>query len=159
MATDLMPSSLQAQMTRRAISPRFAIRILLNMDQWQLPFADAEQRQSVFHRASVGDKYLADHARDFGLDLIHQFHRFDNAQRLPLLHGVADLHERRSARRGSFIERAHNRRFQDKQISLFGGHGPGGGRTGVRRLSSSRGLRGSGWGGRVQQRNWGGGRG
>src|SRR5580704_11978768 len=28
-----MPSSLQAQITRRAISPRFAIRILLNMYQ------------------------------------------------------------------------------------------------------------------------------
>src|ERR1039458_1574593 len=92
MATDLMPSSLQAQMTRRAISPRFAMRILLNMNQWQLPFADAEQWQSVFNRASVGDKYLGDHARDFGFDLVHQFHRFDNAEGLPLLHRVADLY-------------------------------------------------------------------
>src|ERR1700688_422187 len=31
MATVRMPNSLQAQMTRRAISPRFAIRIFLNM--------------------------------------------------------------------------------------------------------------------------------
>src|ERR1019366_8368380 len=32
MATALMPSSLHAQITRRAISPRFAIRIFLNMN-------------------------------------------------------------------------------------------------------------------------------
>src|SRR5215469_18959269 len=32
MATAFIPSSLQAQITRRAISPRFAMRIFLNMN-------------------------------------------------------------------------------------------------------------------------------
>src|ERR1035438_3183151 len=32
-ATEGIPSSLQAQMTRKAISPRFAMRILLNMEE------------------------------------------------------------------------------------------------------------------------------
>ena len=46
----LMPSSLQAQMTLKAISPRFAIRIFLNMQGYLLfTDADGEERLAIFH--------------------------------------------------------------------------------------------------------------
>src|SRR5258708_8755957 len=54
-ATVLTPSSLQAQMTRRAISPRFAIRIFLNIPGAAVrprPLAvgpDAEEGVPVLH--------------------------------------------------------------------------------------------------------------
>src|SRR5580698_3446776 len=105
MATTLMPSSLQAQMTRRAISPRFATRIFLNMNYgfpaalrgMQLLLANAEQRHSIFNRAAVSGEHLDDHAPNLRLDLIHKLHGLNNAQYLAFFHRVASFHERRSA--------------------------------------------------------------
>src|SRR5271165_4941961 len=113
MATALMPSSLQAQMTRSAISPRFATRIFLNMklrlassgqDHAQLLFAYAEQRHSVLDRVSVRDKRFGEHTRDLRLDLVHQLHGFNDAQHLSLLYRIADLDEGRRTRRRGFVE-------------------------------------------------------
>src|SRR6516225_2320982 len=72
-ATDWMPSSRQARMTRSAISPRFAIKIFLNIG---LPaVSDLVERLAVLDRVSVLDEALHHHAFDFGLDLVHQLHR------------------------------------------------------------------------------------
>src|SRR5436309_2257792 len=76
-ATVWMPSSRQAQMMRRAISPRLAIRIFLNME-WEgarscrraLP--DLEQRLPVLHRLAVRHERLEDLAVAIRLDLVHQ---------------------------------------------------------------------------------------
>src|SRR5262245_45887835 len=55
-ATVRMPSSLQAQMMRSAISPRFAMRIFLNMPLEGLADrTDPEEHLSVFDRLGVGD--------------------------------------------------------------------------------------------------------
>src|SRR6516162_9890563 len=105
-----MPSSLQAQITRRAISPRFAIRIFLNMKGCarsccgQSPGAalgappnpahqvhpelrlstqpDDEQFLSVFNGLSVGRYFLDYLAPDIRLNLVHQLHSLDDAQQL-----------------------------------------------------------------------------
>src|SRR6266545_4007083 len=97
-ATVWIPSSRQAQMIRRAISPRLAIRIFLNMG-WEGPrscrrgLSDLEQRLRVLHRLAVGYQSLEDLAVAVRLDLVHQFHRLDDAHHLTLLHPVSDLDE------------------------------------------------------------------
>src|SRR5690606_1970472 len=77
--TVLMPSSRQARWIRSAISPRLAIRIFSNMS------FDHEQRLAELHRRPVLDQDLADRAGGVGLDLVHQLHRLDDAQRVAFL--------------------------------------------------------------------------
>src|SRR5215467_5562592 len=98
-ATVWIPSSRHAQMMRRAISPRLAIRIFLNMDgpgarSCGRGFPDLEQRLPVFDRLSVRHQRLEDLSVAVRFDLVHQLHRLDDAQHLPLLHLVADFGER-----------------------------------------------------------------
>src|SRR5436309_10853615 len=89
-ATVWMPSSRQAQMMRRAISPRLAIRIFLNME-WEgarscrraLP--DLEQRLPVLHRLAFPTKRLEVLPAAFRLDLVIHLNRLDDAQHLALL--------------------------------------------------------------------------
>src|SRR5689334_17458864 len=103
MATALMPSSLQAQMTRRAISPRFATRIFLNMNMTcrarsrPLLLANAEDWHAVLDGAAVVDEHLRDYPGNLSFDLVHQLHGFNDAQHLPLFHRIAYLHEWRCA--------------------------------------------------------------
>src|SRR3989475_6105482 len=78
-ATVRIPSCLQAQMTRRAISPRLATRIFLNG-------TDGKQRLPVLHRLPVHDQLAFHHAGHFGLDLVHELHGFDDAKYLAGLH-------------------------------------------------------------------------
>src|SRR5271157_603791 len=142
MATAVMPSSLQAQITRRAISPRFATRIFLNMKEWDWTrsaqthrpcktefseinlstplstLADAKQRHSILDRSSVGDERFGQHTRDFRLDLVHQLHGFDDAQHLSLLNGITDLDEGRRPGRRGFVKCADDGRFHDGQVSV-----------------------------------------
>src|SRR5882762_1836544 len=89
-ATVPIPNSLQAQMTRRAISPRLAMRIFLKG-------ADAKQSLPVLDRLAVGDQFARHHPSYFRLDLIHKLHRLDDAQDRSRLHGLADPHEGRVA--------------------------------------------------------------
>ena len=49
-------------------------------------------------------------------DLVHQLHRFDDAEHLILLHLLADLDERRGARFGRAVEGADNRRLDDCEL-------------------------------------------
>src|SRR6185312_16549060 len=74
-ATVGIPRSLQAQMMRSAISPRLAIRILSKG-------ADAKELFSVLYRLSVRDESGLNHPRHIRLDLVHQLHRFDDAENL-----------------------------------------------------------------------------
>src|SRR5207247_11042677 len=76
-ATVAIPSSRQAHMIRRAISPRFAIRIFLNTAlRSRFAGADAEKNLSIFHGLPVGDHDLLDRAVDVGFVLVHTLHGF-----------------------------------------------------------------------------------
>src|SRR5581483_8401710 len=114
-ATVRMPSSLQAQMTRRAISPRFAIRIFWNMRerstarQYSIFGTDQEQRLTVLHRLAVIHQPLHQFAAHIGFDLVHELHGFDDAQDLSHRDLVARFDEWRRARRRRFVEGPHNR--------------------------------------------------
>src|SRR5262245_6949292 len=92
-ATVRMPSSLQAQMTRSAISPRLAMRTFLNIDGGSgaaggaspspAPSAlrpDGEQRVAELHGLAGLPVDAQDLSRHLGLDLVHQLHGFDDAQ-------------------------------------------------------------------------------
>src|SRR5437867_3682154 len=93
-ATVRMPSSLQAQMILSAISPRLAMRIFLNIGGFpgrrSADGADLEQGFPVLDGLSVRDEDLDDLPLDLRLDLVHQLHRLDDAEDLPLLHARAD---------------------------------------------------------------------
>src|SRR5574338_945776 len=105
-ATVAIPSSLQARSTRRAISPRLAMRTFLNMRPRPLARDDAEERLAELHRGRVLHVDLGHGAVHLGLDLVHELHRLDDAERLALLHLLADLHERGRVGRGGPVEGA-----------------------------------------------------
>src|SRR5437762_3129281 len=84
-----MPSSRHARWMRSAISPRLAIRIFSNM-----PSADDEKRLTVLHGLAAFHQNRLHRARRVGFDLVHELHRFDDADRLPLLYRLSDLDER-----------------------------------------------------------------
>src|SRR6476620_10748978 len=87
--TALMPSSRHARCTRKAISPRLAIRIFLNISG---PASlDDEQRLAVFDRLPVLAQDLGHRARLVGLDLVEDLHRLDDADRVAFLDLAADL--------------------------------------------------------------------
>src|SRR5688572_16523951 len=98
-----MPRSRHARCIRRAISPRLAMRIFWNME---VPgrSADEQQRLAELDRLPVLDEHGLDHAVLVALDLVHQLHGLDDADRLALLNGVADFDERLSARRTGAVE-------------------------------------------------------
>src|SRR5579859_7432181 len=116
-----MPSSLQAQITRSAISPRLATRIFWNMGWAPLLFAarmDAEEGLPVFDRLPILHKNAQHLAADVGLDFVHQLHSFHDAQRLPGFYVAADFYKRLRTRTRRPIVGAHNRRLY--QMQLFG---------------------------------------
>src|SRR5688572_21114917 len=114
-ATVLMPSSRQAMMMRIAISPRLAIRIFLNIGLY------GKQPFYILHGLAVLDINLDDVSVVLGVDLVHQLHRLDDAQHLPLLDGRAHIDERRRIGLGGAEERADDRRLHDRKIDLVGG--------------------------------------
>src|SRR5271167_4252946 len=84
-ATVEMPSSLQAQMTRSAISPRLATRIFWNMAGRRLPLpagTDAVEGLAVLDRLPVLDKDANQFAAFVRLDFVHELHGFDDTERL-----------------------------------------------------------------------------
>src|SRR5262245_25326727 len=92
-ATVLMSSSLHAQMTLSAISPRFAMRIFLNIASASGP--DGKQRLPVLDRLAALLVDLHELAGRLGLDLVHELHGLDDAEHLSDPDAVADVHERR----------------------------------------------------------------
>src|SRR5713226_6592910 len=129
-ATVAMPSSLHARSTRRAISPRLAMRILSNMasqvasSEWRIaraglfairysPFAlllNNYQRLAEFDRLAVLDENLRHGAGARGRNLVHGLHRFDDQQGLPERNRGADFDERLDPGFGSPIDGADHRR-------------------------------------------------
>src|ERR1043165_4079136 len=100
--TDFTPSSRQARWMRSAISPRFAIRIFLNMPLAAL--FDDEQGLPEFHGLAVLAEDAGDRAGLVGLDLVHDLHRLDDADRLAFLDDLAHVGERLGARAGGAVE-------------------------------------------------------
>src|SRR5512136_1823307 len=100
-ATVGMPSSRQARMMRIAISPRLATRTFWNIaTRGASGFLYSEEVLAELHALAVLDQYLRDGTRVFGLDLVHQFHGFDDAQGLARLDLRALLDEGFGARGG-----------------------------------------------------------
>src|SRR5688572_6873979 len=102
-----MPRSRQAQITRTAISPRFAIRIFSNMSRR----LNRKKRFPILDRPAVLNKAGHYDACYVGLDLVHQLHRFNDAKDLADRDAVSGLHEWRRSGRGRFVERADDRRL------------------------------------------------
>src|SRR5512137_2650586 len=119
-ATVPMPSSRQARITRSAISPRLATSTFLNMVSPRLGRLDAEQLLAELHRGGIEDEDLGDLPLHLGLDLVHELHRLDDAEHLPLLHGGAHVDEggRVGGRRP--VERADERGGHDVAGLLSG---------------------------------------
>src|SRR3954451_21930926 len=110
-----MPSSRHAMMIRMAISPRFAIRIFLNIGACFY----REQPLAVLHWLAVLDVNADDLSLIFGIDLVHQLYRFDDTEDLPLFHVVTDLNEGRGTRFGRPKEGSNDRRLHHRQIDLL----------------------------------------
>src|SRR6185295_5949279 len=114
-ATVLTPSSLQAQMTRRAISPRLAIRIFLNIPgaaaspRTLAVGPDAEESVPVLDGLPALAMDLHDFPGHLGLDLVHELHGFDDAEDLADAHAVAHVDEGRRVGIGRAVEGAHDR--------------------------------------------------
>src|SRR5918996_2082161 len=120
-ATVLIPISLHVQIMRQAISPRLAIRIFLNLRMLKaisyLPqivcrkkaqkaqtneFAlfvrlcgltmNSEKRLAVLNRLAVFDINLYYFTRRLRLDLVHQFHRLNDAHNRVRVNMTPDLY-------------------------------------------------------------------
>src|SRR3954463_8074858 len=102
-------------MTRSAISPRWAMRIFLNMSGGP----DREQPLAVLHRLAVLHVGVYDLAVVLGRDLVHQFHRLDDAEHLVFLDALPDFDERRRARLRASVEGADDRRLHDGEFGRF----------------------------------------
>src|ERR1700737_1466267 len=113
MATGAIPGSRHARIIRSAISPRFAIRTFLNTDasdrRW-LGRLYPEQRLSELHRLTVLRQDFGDLSTDLCLDFVHQLHRLDDAEDLPLAHHRAHLNEGRLIRSRGSVEGPNERR-------------------------------------------------
>ena len=76
-ATDWMPISRAARITRSAISPRFATRILLNIVS---ALFDNHQGRTEFDGIAVTHQDALDGSGARGGDVVHGFHRLDDQQ-------------------------------------------------------------------------------
>src|SRR6185436_18005651 len=87
-----MPSSLQARMIRRAISPRLAMRMRLYMRPLRL--LDLEERLVELDGFAIFHKDGGDSAADLGRDFVKDLHGLDDADRGVHIHFAADFDER-----------------------------------------------------------------
>src|SRR2546428_4279319 len=85
-----------------------------------------EEGLSELDRLGVLHTHFPDQPGDFGLDLVHDLHRFDNAHHLPHGDAAPDLHVGRRARLGRRVKRADHGRLDLDQLSLGGSGGRGG---------------------------------
>src|SRR5882757_673599 len=86
-ATVEIPISLHARCTRRAISPRLAMRILSN-----IVLADDRERLAELHGLAILHQDLDDLAGLGRGDRVHGLHGLDDHQGLAGFDGVAHLH-------------------------------------------------------------------
>src|SRR3990167_3988432 len=103
---------------RRAISPRLAIRIFLNIERRSL--LDDEQRLAELDRLTVLAEDLDDLAGLVRLDLVHDLHGLDDADRLAFPDFAADLDKGLAAWAGRAVEGADHGRL-DGVPGLHGG--------------------------------------
>src|SRR5215204_5331171 len=107
-----MSSSWRARITRTATSPRFATRTRLNRIERPAEHRlDLEQELAELDRVAVRDVDPADDAVEVGLDLVHQLHRLEDAERLAGKDRRSLLHERWRPGRGRPVEGPDHRRL------------------------------------------------
>src|SRR6185437_1120513 len=101
-------------MTRRAISPRLAMSIFLNM-LWVLwLWFYEEERLVVFHRGGIFHQHLDDLTRYFAFDLVKEFHGFDDTNHFAGIDLVAYIYKGRFIRCRAAIEGAdHGALYSD----------------------------------------------
>src|SRR6202521_4671443 len=161
-ATVAMPSSLHASMTRRAISPRLAMRIFRNISgrKWRSPAAaglrgfvlarpkphrlkpaplllfsrgpQRKQRFAVLHRLAVFDQNSRHFPADLRFNLVHQFHGFDYAYRLARLDKIPHANKRSRVGTRPCVECADDGRLNDVLVRGCGWSGLSRPRNGLR---------------------------
>src|SRR6185436_14897391 len=109
-----MPSSLQAQMIRRAISPRLAMRMRLYMRPLRL--LDLEERLVELNGFAIFHKDGGDSAADLGRDFVEDLHGLDDADRGVHIHFAADFHKRFRLRVRLGIIRADHRALDGHRV-------------------------------------------
>src|SRR5262252_9318113 len=82
------------------------------------PCPYGEQPLAVLHRLAVLYVHIGDFTVVLRVDLVHQLHRFDDAQDLTLLYRRTDVDERRRAGLRRPVEGADNRRLHDGQLDF-----------------------------------------
>src|SRR5438128_1887785 len=115
-ATASTPSSCSARMTRTATSPRFATRTRENIALESVyrtthDGLEFEQQLPELDGLRVLDEDPPNDAVDVGLDLVHELHRLEDAERLSRTDGLALLDEGRRSRFGCAVERPDHRRL------------------------------------------------
>src|ERR1043165_1194287 len=103
-------------MTRRAISPRLAMRTLEIIGSGS--GADREELLAVLDRLAVLRIDLDDRPVGVRLDLVPQLHRLEDAEDLPFRDAVADVHERLGFGVRRTVERADDRRLDDVETGV-----------------------------------------
>src|SRR4030095_12038843 len=78
-----------------------------------------KQPLAVLNGLTVFDVHLDDLSVALRVDLVHQLHRFDDAEDLALLDLASGLDESRRAGLGGAIERADDRRLDEWQDHVF----------------------------------------
>src|SRR5947207_15452790 len=110
-ATVRIFSSLHARIMRTAISPRLATRILSNMRGQGLRGPNLEKRLPKLDWLGVFYHHLRNHPFNFGLNLVHHFHRFDDAYDRVWIHLCADFDVIGCFGRGCPIKRPNHGRL------------------------------------------------
>src|SRR3989442_14273762 len=82
------------------------------------------------HRLRVLCGDFPNDAPDLGLDFVHDLHRFDDADHLPLVHPGADLHVRLGGGLRRLVERPHHRGLDLEELGAGGSRWSGAGRSG-----------------------------
>src|SRR6266481_1143143 len=118
-----IPISRQARMMRSAISARLAMRILWNISPRSAPRLQRsaerlyqEERLPERDRLAVLHHHRDEASRDLGLDLVHQLHRLDDAEHLPLLDHVPLGDEWGSVGLRRAVEGADHRRLHRDEV-------------------------------------------
>src|SRR5918999_6297307 len=118
-ATVVRSSSRQARTTRRAISPRFAIRTFF-MSGGPPPGSPVAQRGDVLSgldEVLVLDEEARDHSIAVGLDLVEGLHHLDKPDHLPAGDPVALVHVGVLVGAGATIEGAWHGRLDHRPVS------------------------------------------
>src|SRR5581483_5456891 len=79
---------------------------------------DSEKHLSVLHRVRVLDHDVLDHPRELRFDLVHDLHRFDDADHLAPRDALALRDVRFGARLGRGVERSDHRRLDLQKLRL-----------------------------------------